>query len=159
MNSQNLHPFHSLKNESLTLCETEMIEWAKGLAKRLQDLPRPTRALTLTLDGELGAGKSTLARALLLSLDAKPPIPSPSYPLLIPHQTPWLPVYHFDFYRLKGDELSSLCYDELCLEPSLHLIEWSCHFENLLAKPRLAITLENGKSELERVLHFKIVLS
>jgi tRNA threonylcarbamoyladenosine biosynthesis protein TsaE len=80
--------------------------------------------LVLYLDGELGAGKTTLARGLLRALGVTGTIRSPSYTLVEPYDTPRVSVLHADLYRLQNSaEVPDLGLDELPLR-GLLLVEW-----------------------------------
>lgn len=80
----------------------------------------------LALSGELGAGKTSLARGLLSALGLEEDAPSPSFALVIPYAPPQvrLPLWHVDLYRL--DDPSEV--DELGLEEALYdgalIVEW-----------------------------------
>ncbi|MCE7027896.1 tRNA (adenosine(37)-N6)-threonylcarbamoyltransferase complex ATPase subunit type 1 TsaE [Jiella avicenniae] len=79
----------------------------------------------VALSGDLGAGKSTLARALIRALagDADLEVPSPTYTLVQPYETE-PPVAHFDLYRLgSGDEIDELGFAEAA-ETGVVLVEW-----------------------------------
>jgi tRNA threonylcarbamoyladenosine biosynthesis protein TsaE len=88
-------------------------------------LPGGTPALLLALRGELGAGKSTLARALLRALGVQGPIRSPTYTLIEPYATQRGDCLHLDLYRL-GDpaELDYLGLDEQYPSTALWIVEW-----------------------------------
>lgn len=86
-------------------------------------LPDDFRGFTLLLEGELGAGKSTLARALIHGLGHAGAVPSPTYTLVEPYSLPGGPVYHVDLYRVADpDELAFLGWDEL--DDGLRIVEW-----------------------------------
>jgi tRNA threonylcarbamoyl adenosine modification protein YjeE len=79
----------------------------------------------LALKGDLGAGKSTLARALIRALadDAGLEVPSPTFTLLQSYDTR-IPVHHFDLYRLSSEaELDELGFDDALVEGAA-LVEW-----------------------------------
>ena len=92
-------------------------------ARLLQALPRDLAGWTLLLSGELGAGKSTFARALIRSLGHAGPVPSPTYTLVEPYELPGVSVYHIDLYRVSDEEeLRYLGWHEL--DSGLRLVEW-----------------------------------
>lgn len=81
--------------------------------------------LSAYLHGELGAGKTSLAQALLRALGVTGRIPSPSYTLVEPYDTPHGRVLHIDLYRLNAvDELEALGLRDQWLDCALLLIEW-----------------------------------
>ena len=78
----------------------------------------------VTLSGPLGAGKTTLARALLLALGESGDVPSPSFALVVPYDDLSLPVWHADLYRVEDpSELPELGLDEVLGHGAL-LVEW-----------------------------------
>lgn len=95
-----------------------------ALAGRIaRALPDERGGLTLLLEGELGAGKSTLARALIQALGHRGAVPSPTYTLIEPYSLPGGPVYHVDLYRVAdADELEYLGLDEL--DDGMRIVEW-----------------------------------
>lgn len=102
---------------------------AGGLAGRL-----------LLLEGELGSGKTTLARALLRALGHEGPVPSPTYTLVEPYELAPGRVYHIDLYRLSGEaELPFLGWDEL--GDGLRLVEWPERAPGLLDAADVRIRL------------------
>ena len=102
---------------------------------------RPARAV-VHLQGDLGAGKSTLARALLRALGVTGTIRSPTYTLIERYALPDGEAAHLDLYRL-GDagELDFLGMDELQDAAALWLVEWPERGGAALPAPDLAIHL------------------
>lgn len=109
------------------------------LAARLHAvLPADTAGWTLLLEGELGAGKSTFARALILSMGHSGAVPSPTYTLVEPYQLAERTVYHVDLYRVSNeDELRYLGWTEL--EDGFRLVEWPDRAPSLLRAADLII--------------------
>jgi len=109
----NEHPIHCHLHD-----ETATSAMARALA-----LAQPGPAM-VHLDGDLGAGKSTLARAWLRALGVTGAIPSPTYTLVERYQTAHGEVLHLDLYRIAdAGELEFLGLDEL--NPALWLVEWA----------------------------------
>lgn len=95
----------------------------------------------LALNGDLGAGKSTLARALLRAIadDADLEVPSPTFTLVQSYELR-IPAAHFDLYRLgDSSELDELGFDE-ALESGICLVEWPERAEDRLPKDSLSLT-------------------
>jgi tRNA threonylcarbamoyladenosine biosynthesis protein TsaE len=107
----------------------------EAAAKRLSQQLR--RGDMLALQGALGAGKTTFARALLRALGIREEVPSPTFTLLQTYDAPQFAVYHYDLYRLKNEtELDELGWDD-ALADGLVLVEWAERAERRLPKNRL----------------------
>lgn len=106
----------------------------------------------IALAGDLGAGKTTLARAILRALlgDDEAEVPSPTFPIVQPYVTSRLAVAHFDLYRLSGpDELAETGFED-ALRNGLVLVEWPDRADGRLGPDRLEITLAPGATPDER---------
>jgi N-acetylmuramate 1-kinase len=96
----------------------------------------------VTLSGDLGAGKTTFARALIryLAGDDTIEVPSPTFMLLQSYELPRFPLVHADFYRLSGAaELSELGFDDLPTG-TVVLTEWPDRAAGFLPPDRIDIT-------------------
>jgi tRNA threonylcarbamoyladenosine biosynthesis protein TsaE len=100
------------------------------------------------LHGDLGAGKTTLVRGMLRSLNHTGAVKSPTYTLLEPYDTPDTPVFHFDLYRLKSpEELEYLGFDEIFTGPGLKCIEWPEQGQGWLPAADVEVTLRLHRDE------------
>ena len=80
---------------------------------------------TILLEGDLGTGKSVIARGIASGLGINRPMPSPTFTLMQPY-TGTLPLYHFDLYRLSDpDEFYEAGLDEYIGADGIAVIEWA----------------------------------
>ena len=96
----------------------------------------------MTLSGDLGAGKTTFARALIryLAGDETIEVPSPTFTLIQTYELPRFTLVHADLYRLSGAaELAELGFDDLP-EGAVVLMEWPDRAAGFLPPDRLDIT-------------------
>jgi tRNA threonylcarbamoyl adenosine modification protein YjeE len=123
-----------------SLAETE------DLARRIA--PRLRVGDTVALKGELGAGKTTLARAVLRALGVTGDVPSPSFTLVQEYDTARLKILHCDLYRINDrTELAELGIEDALCEGAV-LIEWPERAESCIPQNALWIEMEiSGKSE------------
>jgi tRNA threonylcarbamoyladenosine biosynthesis protein TsaE len=111
------------------------------LAAALSRLPLDG-AVTITLSGDLGSGKTTLVAGLLAALGHAGPVRSPTYTLIEPYRLAGLDLYHCDLYRLRHpDELDDLGLRELRIPGSVLLVEWPERAEGRLGSEDLALSL------------------
>jgi tRNA threonylcarbamoyladenosine biosynthesis protein TsaE len=105
------------------------------------------------LDGDLGAGKTTLAQAIAKGLDVLDNcyVTSPSFAIF--HEYPGrLPMYHMDFYRLQDyTEVEDLGFEEYFYLSGLTVIEWAERAHEILPESRLHIKIEI-QNEVERLI-------
>jgi tRNA threonylcarbamoyladenosine biosynthesis protein TsaE len=114
-----------------------------ALAGSLPDLR--SGSLLLGLQGELGTGKTTLARGLLRALGVEGPIRSPTFTLVEPYETKAGTIHHLDLYRLQGAqaELDGLGYRDYRGMPGLVIVEWPERGGTALGPADLRIAIEH----------------
>jgi tRNA threonylcarbamoyladenosine biosynthesis protein TsaE len=112
----------------------------------------------LALEGDLGAGKTTFARAFLQALGVEEEVPSPTFSLVQVYETGTaatgpLEVWHFDLYRLSAaDEVYELGFEQ-ALDEGLCLIEWPERLGHLLPANRLHLHFSHaGAGRLVRLV-------
>ena len=108
----------------------------------------------LALRGELGAGKSVLARAVARGAGVTAPMPSPTFNLLFRYETPRGGIVsHLDLYRLEDpDEVWELGWRELGDGPEIVMIEWPERAEHLLPPRRWDIRITDGSTSDTRAI-------
>lgn len=105
------------------------------------------------LNGELGAGKTTMTKSIGIGLGVEEYITSPTFTLINQYRGR-MPVYHFDVYRLENvEELYDLGFDEYFFGNGICIIEWAEKIERMLPEDRLVIDIKNGENIDERTLH------
>jgi len=121
----------------LKLTEAELRHWGEDLGRAA------TAPLLITLTGELGVGKTTLAQSICRGYGVKEEITSPTYALVHEYVSAKSPVFHIDLYRLESaDQLTNLGWDEIVSSRALVLVEWPERAESRLPDDHLPIDLD-----------------
>jgi len=113
-----------------------MLAFGAALAERLHE------NAVVFLEGDLGAGKTTLARGILRGLGFAGSVKSPTYTLVEPYGFSGRQVYHLDFYRIKDpEELEYIGLDDIFGETAIKLIEWPERAEGRLPAADIVIRI------------------
>lgn len=133
----------------LALSEQELVDWGMRLGRQI------TPPLVITLEGELGSGKTTLARAICAGYGVRDEVTSPTFAIVHVYEGPKSPVYHVDLFRLDGPrELQNIGWDEIISGDALVLIEWAQKAGELIPPDRLPIELQHVPGDPDhRVLY------
>ncbi len=141
--------------------EASMLAFGAKLAKSLPD------TAIIFLEGNLGAGKTTLVRGMLQGLGFNGAVKSPTYTLVEPYEVDGQQIFHFDLYRVRDpEELEFIGISDYFMTGAICLIEWpqlgadflpqadiTCYIETYAEgrKIRLDAHSENGTTILKRL--------
>ena len=121
----------------LKLSEAELRAWGEELGRAA------TPPLLITLTGELGTGKTTLAQSICLGYGVTEEVTSPTYALVHQYSAPRTAVFHIDLYRIESpDQLTNIGWDEIVVARALILVEWPERAGTRLPDDHLPIDLD-----------------
>ena len=126
---------------SKNLIDTEKL--AKTIAKGI------FAGAVLSLDGDLGAGKTTFTKSLAESLGIKEKVSSPTFNILKCYFDGHLPLYHIDAYRLEDNVNADIGLEEVIQGDGVAIIEWSKFIDYLVYEP-LDIVIEIMNNEIRK---------
>ena len=131
---------------SAMLTEPELVDWGKRIGREAEP------PLFIALRGDLGTGKSTLARAIARGAGVEGDIPSPTFNLLFRYPSSRrLELAHLDLHRLRDpEEVWELGWGELPGPHEIVLVEWPERAEALLPDDRWEVALEEGPDDAAR---------
>lgn len=112
----------------------QTMEFAKKIAARLE------RGAVITLEGDLGAGKTTFTKGLALGLGVKRTVNSPTFTIIKEYTDGTLPLYHMDVYRLEESE-EDLGFDEYFHGDGITVVEWAQFIEEQIPEELLHINI------------------
>ena len=106
----------------------------------------------ILMDGELGAGKSELARGVAKGLGVQETVTSPSFTILNVYESGRVPLYHFDWYRLESaEELYELGMDEYLGGDGIALVEWPERCPDAVPEECLVIRIKAEGENTRRI--------
>jgi tRNA threonylcarbamoyladenosine biosynthesis protein TsaE len=131
----------------LALTEPELVAWGESLGRAAWP------PLVLAIGGDLGAGKTTLARAVCRGYGVGEPVTSPTFALVHEYLAQRSRVYHIDLYRIAGEhELTNLGWDDIVSDHALIIVEWPERAGTRLPADHVPITLQHLPGDPSRRL-------
>jgi tRNA threonylcarbamoyl adenosine modification protein YjeE len=110
----------SLGATPVVLTRDELVSWGESLGRSL------SAPCLIAMEGDLGAGKTTLAQAICRGLGVRGEVTSPTFALVNQYEVRRETVYHLDLYRLSGPaDLTNLGWDEIINSGAVVIVEWS----------------------------------
>ena len=132
----------------ITTSSEETQKWAKQISERLQ------AGDVITLEGDLGAGKTTFTQGLAKGLGVQGVVNSPTFTIVKEYQGR-MPLYHMDVYRME-DEFEELGFDEYFYGEGVTVVEWASRIQSILPEQILAIQIRHlGENQREILLEPK----
>ena len=120
-----------------TNSDKETLEFGKKLGKNA------VPGMIICLDGDLGTGKTVIAKGIALGLGITEPVSSPTFTVVKEYQEGRLPLYHFDVYRIEDPgEMEEIGYADYFYGEGACLIEWACNIEEYLPDHLTKISIE-----------------
>lgn len=133
----------------VTRSEEETARFGGAIAKRLR------AGDSLLLKGEMGSGKSVLARGVARYLGVKGPMASPTFTLMQPYRGK-IPVYHLDLYRMEDpDEFYAAGLDEFVGGDGVAIVEWP--MEGIAPPPCVCLCFSRGEGDDERIIDLMLL--
>lgn len=97
----------------------------------------------ITLNGDLGVGKTVFTQGVACGLDIKEPVNSPTFTIVSVYEDGRMPFYHFDVYRIGDvEEMDEIGYEDYFYGEGLCIIEWATLIEEIIPQDAKSITIE-----------------
>ncbi|MFL5619818.1 MAG: tRNA (adenosine(37)-N6)-threonylcarbamoyltransferase complex ATPase subunit type 1 TsaE [Gemmatimonadaceae bacterium] len=123
---------------ALAMNEAELRDWGRRFGRSAHP------PLLVTLAGELGTGKTTLAQSICDGYGVTSEVTSPTFALVQEYDAPRSSVYHLDLYRLdRPEQLDALAWDEILSARALLLVEWPDRAGDRLPGGRVILSLQH----------------
>jgi tRNA threonylcarbamoyladenosine biosynthesis protein TsaE len=130
--------------------EQKMQVFGEKIAQVIGQINAP---LLILLNGDLGAGKTTLSRGILNGLGHRGSVKSPTYTLVEPYDLEIGKVFHFDLYRLVDpEELYDIGFNDYLSESQLCMIEWPDKGGSLLPKADISLQINSNGTGRQVIL-------
>lgn len=100
------------------------------------------------LDGDLGTGKTVIAKGIAAALGVKEPVSSPTFTVIKEYTDGRLPFYHFDVYRIEDpSEMEEIGYDDYFFGNGVTVIEWSDMIKEIIPSNAVKLRLKKDASK------------
>ena len=117
-------------------CENDTIKIAKEFAEKLKS------GDVVTLDGDLGAGKTFFTSSLCKELGVKDIVQSPTFTIVNEYKSGKIPVFHFDVYRISSpDDMYDIGFDEYLYSDGISIVEWADEVREFFTMPYYEIRI------------------
>jgi tRNA threonylcarbamoyladenosine biosynthesis protein TsaE len=122
----------------LSLTEAELNDWGERLGRAINP------PLVITIEGDLGAGKTTLTRAICRGYGVITDVTSPTFTIVHEYEGTRTKVYHLDLYRLRESrELETVGWDDMLQDKALIIVEWPDRAAALMPPGHVPISLSH----------------
>lgn len=125
-----------------TYSDKETLEFGKKLGENA------VPGMIICLDGDLGTGKTVIAKGIALGLGITEPVSSPTFTVVKEYHEGRLPVYHFDVYRIEDPaEMEEIGYEEYFFGNGVTVVEWADMINELIPKDAVRVRLKKDASK------------
>lgn len=122
----------------LSLTEPELVAWGEQLGQAI------VPPLLIAIEGDLGAGKTTLTRAICRGYGVTADVTSPTFTIVHEYDAARSKVYHLDLYRLRQTrELETIGWDDVLRDRALVIVEWPDRAAGMLPHGHIPISLSH----------------
>ena len=133
--------------ERYSASEQDTEALGRALVQRLQ----PGAVVAFT--GDLGAGKTAFVRGMAQGLGIPQRVTSPTFTIVNEYEGGRLPLFHFDMYRLGGeDELFDIGWDDYLARNGVCAVEWSEQAAGALPEDAILVDIARGEGENDRII-------
>lgn len=132
-----------------TFSDKETFEFGAELARKAK------AGDIICLDGDLGTGKTVIAKGIAAGLGIKEPVSSPTFTVVKEYREGRLPLFHFDVYRIEEpSEMEEIGYEDYFFGDGVTVVEWSDMIEELIPEGAIRIRL---KKEAAKGFDYRLI--